>query len=775
LGDIRLCRHQGRAKLHDKKEQRSEVVATPANTSQTWRFGVFEVDTRREELRRSGTPVKMREQSFRILVYLLEHAGEIVTREELRRVLWPSDTFVDFDHSLNTAVMKLRDALGDSTDAPLYIETIPKRGYRFIAPVSPSAEVQRNGLANAENGQASPPVNEARKAQEVISVPAEIPVSHNQAGRRAAVIGSILGLILLVAVGSVMFLRTRANPTQDGRQVSSVFQIVPVTSAPGDAIFPVFSPDGREIAYIWDGPERRLYDVYAQLVGADRPLRLTYSKSGLVGAPAWSPDGSEIAFSRCDGNSDGVYVVPALGGAERKLTSVGCLYTLPGPLAWLADGKGMLMIDHCSAEGPFDVVQFSLATGEKKCLTNSGSNGSDSGYGFALSPDGQTIAFSRTGVSLCCNIYTIPLSGGPSRLLTADSRSGCSTENDLGCDGLMWTPDSKSIVFVSNRTTLPSLWQVLASGGTIERQTTYPAIGNFSKDGRRFVYSEKTSAEPPAIWRADLAAAGGPVLGKRKLISTQYPEMDAQPSPDGSRIVWMSIRTGSEEIWTSSVTGENTVQLTRLDRYSGTPRWSPDGRWIAFDSFTPNGSQIYVVDSEGRNLRSITTGPHDNAVPSWSQDGKSIYFASRRTGSWQVWKHSLESGAETQLTEHGGFDAFESYDGHTIYFSRFDHAGIWSIPASGGAESPVVVDKPQLGYWGHWAVSTFGLYLLDTEAEPTPAIEFYRFATRRISPVLTLEKRPARQQPSLSATADGRTVYYTQYDRQSVIKLMDSH
>ena len=108
----------------------------PANTTRVWSFGVFEVDAAQRELRRGGRPVKMREQSFRILVFLLEHAGKIVTREDLRRVLWPSDTFVDFDHSLNTAVMKLRDALGDSADTPLYIETLPKRGYRFIAPMA---------------------------------------------------------------------------------------------------------------------------------------------------------------------------------------------------------------------------------------------------------------------------------------------------------------------------------------------------------------------------------------------------------------------------------------------------------------------------------------------------------------------------------------------------------------------------------------------------------------------------------------------------------------
>ena len=101
------------AVLHcPKRFPEGEIVGTPANTNQTWRFGVFELDAKRVELRRGGIPVKMREQSFRILVYLLEHAGEIVTREDLRQILWPSDTFVDFDHSLNTAVMKLREALG---------------------------------------------------------------------------------------------------------------------------------------------------------------------------------------------------------------------------------------------------------------------------------------------------------------------------------------------------------------------------------------------------------------------------------------------------------------------------------------------------------------------------------------------------------------------------------------------------------------------------------------------------------------------------------------
>jgi TolB-like protein len=122
------------------------------NTARTWRFGAFEFDAHSMELRRAGVPVKLREQSSRILVCLLENAGRLVTREELRQLLWPSDTFVDFDHSLNTAVMTLRDALGDKADKPLYIETLPRRGYRFVAPVSSGlASETRSGLADKSN------------------------------------------------------------------------------------------------------------------------------------------------------------------------------------------------------------------------------------------------------------------------------------------------------------------------------------------------------------------------------------------------------------------------------------------------------------------------------------------------------------------------------------------------------------------------------------------------------------------------------------------------
>src|SRR5580704_15115948 len=117
---------------------RSYEARVMSGNANPLRFGVFEVDPHTGELRKQGVRIKLRDQPFQILLLLLAHPGELVSREELQKQLWPSDTFVDFDRGLNKAVNHLRDALGDSAASPRFIETFPKRGYRFIAPVEGS-------------------------------------------------------------------------------------------------------------------------------------------------------------------------------------------------------------------------------------------------------------------------------------------------------------------------------------------------------------------------------------------------------------------------------------------------------------------------------------------------------------------------------------------------------------------------------------------------------------------------------------------------------------
>lgn len=152
----------GRSRLHRTapagNAKLRAAVSTPQNrpAGKTIRFAVFEVDLAAGELRRNGSRIRLQEQPFQILVYLLERPGEVVTREELRQKLWPADTFVDFDHSLNTAINKLREALGDSASSPRYVETLARRGYRFLAPLQQAeAKSPAQGSTPARPGQAA--------------------------------------------------------------------------------------------------------------------------------------------------------------------------------------------------------------------------------------------------------------------------------------------------------------------------------------------------------------------------------------------------------------------------------------------------------------------------------------------------------------------------------------------------------------------------------------------------------------------------------------------
>jgi hypothetical protein len=193
--------------------------------------------------------------------------------------------------------------------------------------------------------------------------------------------------------------------------------------------------------------------------------------------------------------------------------------------------------------------------------------------------------------------------------------------------------------------------------------------------------------------------------------------------------------------------------------YAGTPRWSPDGKWIAFDYHPATQGQIYLIDSEGRNVHAVTSGNYENLVPGWSRDGTAVYFASNRTGSWEVWRRELASGREAQVTHHGGFAAFESYDAKTLYYSKFEGGGIWSMPVGGGEEEQVTA-APHRGYWGHFAVTDTGIYLLDTDAVPKPTILFYNFQTKQLTPVRQLEEDPVPWIANLAASRDGRTVWF---------------
>jgi Tol biopolymer transport system component/DNA-binding winged helix-turn-helix (wHTH) protein len=719
------------------------------------RFGPFALDPTSRELRKRGYLVKLQPQQLAVLLLLAERAGQIVSREEIHQYIWGNDTFVDFERGINFSINQIRAALGDDADKPRYIETIPRRGYRFIATIE-SDEPQtadasasetpmprdRTSRASGDQVNASPDVNAALTAAPARPLFAK---------------GILIGLSLLAIVAAGLLgygvLSTRAKHTLPKSQFPNM-RITQLTSLPGEYRDPTFSPDGKQIAFIWDGENRVRGDLYVQLVGGEKPLRLTHTSTGYVCCADWSPDGRQIVFGRCDDNGGGVYTIPALGGAERKITNVVCQYSEAGDPKWTGDGKSLVLADSCTPGAPPGIVVFSLQTGEKRCLHSPPANDDEDGNPI-LSPDQTTVAFLR-GAARIPDINTVAFSGGNLRELTKEEINWTNFT-------LMWSPDGKYIAYENG----DRMARVPVSGGPIEFNPVYPRIGALSADRRRLAYVEPAAAwrSAPMVWRAKLANAGGKVVSQSRVLVSATGNSSAQLSPSQQQLVFESIRSGTGQIWKSNADGSDPLQLTFFEKgFPGTPRWSPDEKWIAFDyrNVTQRG-QIYLIDSEGRNLRRLSSDDYVDIVPSWSRDGKAVYFASNRSGNWQVWRREISTGKETQITQHGGFAAFESYDAKTLYYSKFDRGGIWKMPVGGGQEV-LVTGSLHLGYWGNFAVTDNSLYLVDADAKGGPALLYYNFQTRRLSPILTFEKNPVPWTPNLAASRDGRTLLYAQVE-----------
>jgi Tol biopolymer transport system component/DNA-binding winged helix-turn-helix (wHTH) protein len=689
------------------------------------RFGIYEVNLRAGELRRDGAKIKLQEQPFKVLAMLLERSGEIVTREELEKALWSTDTFVDFEHGLNKAINKIREALDDSADNPRFVETLARRGYRFIAPLDVGA-----GLALPTRAQQAAPLQR----------------------RWAAALGTTA--LVLVIVGAIGYRHVRPAP----KAPAPPMRVVPFTSFPGHEVDARFSPDGNQIAFAWDGEKEDNWDIYVKMIGEEKPLRLTTNPAADQ-APAWSPDGRYIAFRRHTEAEDAIFLVPALGGPERKLHSGKSVTPFSSllPLDWSPDGKYLVYREARPGQLSWNLSLLAIENPEDRRALTSPSGPNAMEYFPRFSPDGLNVAFVRaSGPGSGDNIYVVGTAGGEPRRLTFD---------DAGIDGLDWTPDGAYVVFSSNRQGTYRLWKVRASGGEPEPL----AVGqggasgpSLSRDGRRLAYTQ--SSGDTNIWRYEVPRAPGRSTPPTKLIASTQFDGGQQFSPDGRRIVFTSTRSGSYEIWVCDRDGSNPRQLTFFGGPdTGTPRWSPDGRQIVFDS-TPQGHNgIFVVSAEGGRPRRLTTESSNDCVASWSRDGRWIYFASDRTGAWQVWRMPAEGGRAVQVTKQGGFAAFESLDGKTLYYAKGHSVpGLWKVPVEGGEEMQIL-PQPAANWWRCWGLTAEGIYFHDAS---TKAIEFFSFATHKVTQIVKPDKPPGGARMGLAASSDGRWILFTQVDQE---------
>ncbi len=571
-------------------------------------------------------------------------------------------------------------------------------------------------------------------------------------GRRRSRLAWATGLIILLLIFAAgLWLRFHRPATSAGLAPKTV----PLTSYVGNECCPSFSPDGNQVAFVWDGPAQDNQDIYVKLIGTEHAVRLTNDPAP-DGSPAWSPDGRYIAFLRdLPGSKAGVFLVPAIGGPERKLAEI----SVPeisvvgigfGGLSWFPDGKWLAVTDQNS------VYVLSLSTGEKRKLTFPPAGQIDDTPAF--SPDGRSLAFSRHSTLSAAEIYLLALSSdlapkGEPKQVTLKRQVSKSP---------VWTASGREIIFSSGPYIAPGeseLWRLPVSSGGPPQSLFTSARGStpaISRQGDRLAYSRLFS--DLNIWRVQVPSPNRKASGPVSLIASTYDEEAAQYSPDGKRIVFVSRRSGSSEIWVCGSDGSNSLQLTSLGA-TGSPHWSPDGRRIIFDSNAEGQFEIYVIDASGGTPQRMTQHKADDAVPSWSRDGRWIYFVSNRTKEWQIWKMPAEGGEAVQVSKHGGHIAYESLDGKFVYFARTPGQGsVWRIPVGGGDETKVL--ESALGQ--AFAVADKGIYFVTPNPNGTSVFQFHNFATGKLTTLAEIHQSVSW---GMSVSPDERYILYTQEDQ----------
>jgi Tol biopolymer transport system component/DNA-binding winged helix-turn-helix (wHTH) protein len=705
------------------------VQAVPK--SRDIKFGVFEVDLDKGEVRKSGLKLRLGGQPFQVLSILLEHPGEVVTREEFQQRLWTNDdTFVDFEHGLNAVVNRLREVLGDAPENPHFIQTVPRRGYRWMLPV------------------------EGMKIGSISTAPRH----------RLRWLPLAIALLLGIGLTAGVLRFVRPSPKASAPALISV----PLTARLGDESDPSFSPDGNQVAFAWHDENEGKNHLCVKLIGTGGPpLQLT---NGPDFNPVWSPDGRFIAFLRdLTREKIAVFLIPALGGPERKITET-LLPDNEGPpfLAWSPDGNSLVISHRNSPKEPAALFVVAIDTGEKRRLTSppSAMSARSGDTHPAFSPDGRTLAFIRM-IDVRSELYLLTVSDtlqpvGEARVLPLEHFSGTPA----------WTEDGRGIVFWRWR---QGLWRIdvpeSAARFAEPQQLPFgdsaccPAI---SRRGHRLAYSNNSFHS--SIWR--MATPDGPIARdgtrvrsfNRSFISSTRDDISPQFSPDGRRIAFVSVRSGDYEIWVCNNDGSSPVQLSSFHGpYVTTPRWSPDGRRIAFDSDAAGEFDIWVIGADGGKPVRMTTDTANDGNPSWSHDGRWIYFDSRRTGEQQVWKMPAEGGEAIQVTRDGGYAPLESPDGKFLYYTKYLWGtNLWRVPLEGGTPTKVLEG---LSSYINLAILDKGIYFVpQQDARSFRSIQFLDLQTNKLRRIARFEK-PITD--GLAFSPDGQWILYSQGEKLS--------
>ena len=562
---------------------------------------------------------------------------------------------------------------------------------------------------------------------------------------------------------ALLFFAWRYRPVE---AKEAVYGISPVAAEIGLEFSPAVSPDGKQIAYVWDGNGKK-YDVYLKQLADGRVTRVT-DNTGQNLSPSWSPDGLELAFFRM-GPAKTLLVVRNLqNGTEKTVTeirsSLNVWFSDTNPYSnglgpsWSPDGKSLLFSEAHDNAALFPqlghgLVAISLETGKRQQLTFAPSTDQD--YYPRFSPDGSSIAFTRFKSHGVADVYLLPAAGGKEQRLTFKHHA---------IRGLNWTADGRGLIFSADHRGSFQLNVINRNGGEVKNipaDTASAAEPSPFPNGNQLAYVEVS--ENWNIWRAPLTAhgIGKPVLFLSSTGRTHSPSI----SLDNRSVAFVSDRSGAPEVWVIDSDGQNMRQLTHFGGpWLGGISWSPNGQDITFDARPRGHSGIFTLSLHGGEPKALAENSFEERRPFWSRDGRSIYFNSNRSGTLQIRKISLADHHVQIVSGPGSFGSNETTNGKTLLYDTEDHQLFSKSPDSNPSDSvPLGIHSdPALD----WSPAPDGIYFAG-ERDGCYGIFFYSFADQRIKLAGKSERPLSTGTPSLNVSSDGCWILYSQIDHMT--------
>lgn len=631
------------------------------------RFSVFEADLESGELRRQGSKVKLQDQPFQVLRMLLERPGEVVTREEIQKELWTADTFVDFERGLNRAINKLREALLDDAETPRFIETVPRRGYRFLAPVQTEA---RAGEGNVRS--------EVSIVQDGMPPPAAVAV---KPGRRllpwmlVATLGAVAGaasswfwqprraavdrpfLQLDLEAGSDEFGQPAIS--RDGMRIVFVSKdglatrrldqtkTVPLAGT-ADALFPFFSPNGEWIGFFDKGKLQKI----AVAGGAT----FTLCDAPNAGGATWITNDSIVVSLDLSGR---LFRVPAAGG-EPQVFMNGKENSLIHLRPEALPGERGVLFAATSASGHGSLMVLPNGGNPRKLVDNA-TDGRVLPSGYLIYYQGETL------FAAPFNLDRLALTGPAVPVVREVANTGSRPDFDVSASG--------TLVYRHGviRNNLP-YW--LYSSGKAEPVISH--AGRFlsprlSPDGKRLAVAE-IAENRQNIWIYDLSKGS-----RYPLTSDHEPELLPTWTPDGE---FIAFRAGNSLAWTQSDGSGRVNRLAGVSENAGPWSFSPDGKWLTFWPVQPD-SDLWIVPVErapgemrlGRP-QPLLEHSGSQGAPAISPDGRWLAYSSSETGLFEVFvtpfsPHQKAIRRKWLVSNGGGHSPIWSHSGHELFYETF--------------------------------------------------------------------------------------------------------